>query len=234
MATFRIDLHSHCQGDPVDDLEHTIHEHIDRARACGLDVLALTWHEKIFADEAAIAYARGKGLLLIPGVETNLFGKYHTLVLNVKPGDIPGSSTLEDLRAVREKGDCFVMAPHPYYPYFSCLGSTIDRYPELFDGIEWCHYDFNWLPSWLSPNERARRWAQRHHKPLIAASDAHSLEVLGYFYSEIEAEELTVESVFAALRAGRVRFTPMPMSFRHAVRQSWGIVKSTFYRMIGR
>lgn len=230
MPTYRIDFHGHCQGDPLDDIAHTIYEHIDHAHDCGLDAIALTWHRQVFADESAIAYARERGVLLIPGIETELFGRQHTLVLNVKPGQISAKSTLEDLQRVRQNPDCFVIAPHPYYPHFSCLGSTIDKYPEYFDGIEWCHYHFGWIPSPLNPNERARRWALKQGKPLIACSDAHDLHGLGQFYSEVDAEELTAPALFSALRAGRVRFTPVPMSFGYMLDKS---VKIIWYALLG-
>lgn len=229
MPTYRIDLHGHCQGDPMDRLDHTIHEHIDHAHAHGLDAIAVTWHGKIFADAAAIEYARERGILLIPGMETNLFGKRHTLVLNVQPGEVPGTSTLEDLRKLCGRPDKFVLAPHPYYPYWSCLGAIIDEHPECFDGVEWCHYDFDFIPDAISPNERARRWALRHSKPLISCSDAHDLHGLGRFYSEVDADELSAPAIFAALRANRVRFTPTPMTFRYTLIKTsllvWGALK---------
>ena len=38
MPSFRIELHSHCQGDPVDTrLHHNLFQHIDRAKEVGLD-----------------------------------------------------------------------------------------------------------------------------------------------------------------------------------------------------
>lgn len=224
MPTYRIDLHGHCQGDPIDAIPHTIEEHIDHAQACGLDAIALTWHRRIFDNADAIAYARERGLLLIPGVEAELNGQCHTLALNVHPGDIPGSCTLDNLRACRENPDHFILAPHPYYPHRSCLGPIIDEHPDCFDGVEWCHYHFNWIPAAISPNERARRWAERHHKPLIACSDAHDLHGLGAFYSEVDADELSAPALFAALRAGRVRFTPMPMTIPYLFSKSCNII----------
>lgn len=232
MPTYRIDLHSHCQGDPVDDLEHTIHEHIDHAHACGLHAIALTWHQRIFDDTAAIAYARERGILLIPGVETELHGRLHTLALNAHAGDIPGTCTLEDLRIFRQNPNHFVLAPHPYYPHWSCLRTVIDEHPDCFDGVEWCHYHTDWIPRGLNPNERARRWAERNHKPLIACSDAHDLRGLGRFYSEVEAEELSAAAIFAALRANRVRFTPQPMTTSYFLLKSGKIVTSIARRIL--
>ena len=43
MPLYRVELHSHCQGDPVDSyLGHTLFQHIDRAKEVGLDAIAVT------------------------------------------------------------------------------------------------------------------------------------------------------------------------------------------------
>lgn len=203
-------------------------EHIDRAVEVGLDAIAITWHGRAFEHPRAVAYARERGLLLIPGMETNLHGKRHTLCLNVTPRCVPGRSTLEDLRKLRDNPEVFVVAPHPYYPHGACLRRTIDRHPELFDGVEWCHLHVNWLRGSLNPNVRARRWAERHGKPLMAFSDAHFLPEIGQVYTEVEADELSTEALFEAMRQCRVRFTPKPLTLGFFARKIKDVVRYQF------
>jgi predicted metal-dependent phosphoesterase TrpH len=232
MPTYRIDLHMHCHGDPIDTyISHTPRELVDHALAAGLNAIAVTWHTKAFDDDDAIRYAASKGLLLIPGMETNLFGQCHTLAINVRPGWLPAESSIEDLQKLRsEHPETFVVAPHPYYPHWTCLNQTIDAYPELFDGVEWCNLHVAWLPSWINPNERARQWAERHRKPVMAFSDAHELDDLGEHFTEVDAEALTCEAIFAALRARKVRFTPRPLSLRFLARRLGEVVRDHFPR----
>jgi predicted metal-dependent phosphoesterase TrpH len=204
---YRVELHSHCQGDPVDrHLGHTLLEHIDRAKEVGLDAIAVTWHQKICSDPQAFAYARERGILLIAGMEAEVDQK-HLLVLNLAEGDLPGSTTWDEVRALRaRKPQAFVMAPHPFYPHPSCLGNSITAHADCIDAVEWCMLHVNWLPDRVSPNLRAARWAHRHGKPLVACSDAHSLNIIGRNASTVEADALTPEALFAAIRAGRVTF----------------------------
>lgn len=204
---YRVELHSHCQGDPIDShLGHTIFEHIDQAKAIGLDAIAVTWHQKICDNAEAFAYAKQRGILLIAGMETELKGK-HLVVLNLSPGDLPGATTWDEIRALRKrKPEVLMLAPHPFYPHPSCLGNSMNDNLDCIDAVEWCMLHVNWLPGRVNPNLRIARWAQQHNKPLVACSDAHSLAAIGKNASTVEADELTPEALIAGIRAGRVTF----------------------------
>ncbi len=206
MPSYRIDLHNHCQGDPVDPLHHTIFEHIDEARKAGLDAIAMTWHRRVCNDPKAEAYARERGLLLIPGMEAEIDGK-HVVLVGLRDGDLPGETSWDEIRALRaRKPGVLVFAPHPFYPHPSCLHHRLTGNEDCIDAVEWCSLHVQWLPSRVSPNLRAARWAHRHNKPLLACSDAHSVAAVGRNPSTVEADALTEEAILAAVRAGRISF----------------------------
>jgi predicted metal-dependent phosphoesterase TrpH len=211
---FRVELHSHCKGDPIDwKLQHSIFEHIDRAKEVGLDAIAITWHRKICTDEEAFAYGRKKGVLVIPGMEAEI-DRRHLVVMNLVEGDLPGETTWNQIRALRlRKPEVLVMAPHPFYPHPSCLGATMEAHVDCIDAVEWCRIHVKWLPGRVNPNLRASRWAHRHGKPLVACSDAHTLASIGTNASTVEADALTAESLFAGIRAGRVTFHRKALDF---------------------
>jgi predicted metal-dependent phosphoesterase TrpH len=207
VPAFRVELHSHCQGDPVDRyLTHSVFEHVDQAKKVGLDAIAITWHRKIFDNPEAIAYARERGVLLIPGMEAEVNNR-HLVVLNLAVGDLPAQPTWNQVRALRlRRPDVLVMAPHPFYPHPSCLGKNMDAHTDCIDIVEWCFIHVKWIPGRVNPNLRAARWAEKHGKTLVACSDSHSLGSIGRNFSTVEADELTTDAIFAGLRAGRVTF----------------------------
>lgn len=208
MPAYRVELHSHCQGDPVDThLSHSLTEHLDQARRVGLDAIAITWHQKICADADALAYAKKIGLLAISGMEAEI-GRKHLVVLNLREGDLSPTPTWDELRALRARrpGEILVIAPHPFYPHPTCLGHDLNGNEDCIDAVEWCMLHVHWLPARISPNLRAARWAQRHGKPLVACSDAHALHAIGRNASTVEADELSPGALFAAIRAHRVSF----------------------------
>jgi len=213
VPTYRVELHSHCHGDPVDRyIAHSIFEHIDQAKKVGLDAIAVTWHRKICDNLEAIAYARERGVLLIPGIEAEI-NRRHLVVLNLAKGDLPAQPTWSEVRALRlRKPDVLVMAPHAFYPHPSCLGQAMDAHADCIDAVEWCYIHVHWIPHRVNPNLRAARWAQKHGKTLVAASDAHSLRSIGRNVSSVEADELTCEALFAGIRAGRVTFDRASLS----------------------
>jgi len=225
MPSYRVELHSHCQGDPVDTyLKNTIFEQIDQAKKVGLDALAITWHSKIFSNPEAEAYARERNLLLIPGMETNIDRK-HLVVLNLKEGDLPGETTWDEIRALRaRKPEVLVIAPHPFYPHPSCLGDRLNGNSDCIDAVEWCIFHLKWLPGRMNPNLRAARWAHQHGKPLLACSDAHALITIGRNCSIIDADTLTPEALFAAIRAGRISFHRQALNFDQMVYHASNIV----------
>ncbi|MCE0483230.1 MAG: PHP domain-containing protein [Methylacidiphilales bacterium] len=211
---YRVELHSHCQGDPIDShLGHTIFEHIDQAKAVGLDAIAVTWHQKVCDNPDAFDYARDRGILLIPGMEADL-NRRHLVVLNLKPGDLPGDTTWDEVRALRKrKPEVFMLAPHPFYPHPSCLGREMNDHIDCIDAVEWCMLHVNWLPGRVNPNLRVARWAHQYNKPVVACSDSHSLNTIGKNASTVEADALTPEALFAGIRAGRVAFHRRSLDF---------------------
>ena len=221
MPLFRVELHSHCQGDPVDTyLQHTLFQHIDRAKEAGLDAIAVTWHRKVCAVDEAFAYARERGVLLIPGMEAEV-DRRHLVVLNLAEGDLPPDPTWNQIRALRlRKPHVFVLAPHPFYPHPTCLGKTMTAHADCIDAVEWCIIHVGWLPGRVNPNLRAARWAHQHGKTLIATSDAHTLTAIGKNASTVEADELTTEALLTGIRAGRVSFRRQSLEFGPLVVQT--------------
>lgn len=202
MPIYRVDFHHHVKGDPIDCLNYTIFDLIDCALKKGIHSIAVTPHGKVFQDQEAIEYATRKGILLISGVEKRVEGR-EVLILNVTPEEIPSKMTFTDLRLLREKkGDqILIVAPHPFYPARSCLLSKLEEYHSLFDATEYAHLHL----SFYNPNEKAVAWAQRHQKAILANSDTHGLFMLGKNYSEVEAESLTTDSIFRAIRNHRLK-----------------------------
>jgi predicted metal-dependent phosphoesterase TrpH len=227
MAAYRVELHSHCLGDPVDTyLGHNIFEQIDQAKAVGLDALAVTWHRKVCLHHEAEAYARERGILLISGMEAEVERK-HLVVLNLAPGDLNPDTTWDEIRALRRRRpEVFVLAPHPFYPHPSCLGRALQGNADCIDAVEWCVLHLDWLPGGVNPNLKAARWAHAHDKPLVACSDAHKLSDIGRNASTVEADELSAASIFQGIRAGRVSFQRRGLSLLPLASHAAAIVVS--------
>jgi predicted metal-dependent phosphoesterase TrpH len=182
----------------MDVISHDAHQLIDRAVELGFDALALTLHDCAFQDPRVRAYARDRGIVLVPGVERTIEGR-HVLLLNFRKRTDHVRS-FADLAALRQhNNDGLVIAPHPYFPGSSCLRGRLEQHADLFDAVEWSYF---WTRG-LNFNAKAARFAAIHDKPIVASSDLHDLRQLGRTYSLVFADR-DPDSICAAIRDGRV------------------------------
>src|SRR6478672_4695120 len=137
----KLDLHIHTLDDPKDVLDYSAHELLERARALGFRVLAITLHDAVFDRPEVFADAAAMGILLIPAAEMRLHGA-DVIVLNVSAEEMAELKSFDDLRRLRERrGDSiFTIAPHPFYMFGGSIGLRLFQEIDCFDAIELCHF----------------------------------------------------------------------------------------------
>ncbi len=203
----KVELHSHTADDPRDDIGHSAQQLIDRASDLDYDAIAITLHNKQLDVRPLEEYASQRGLVLIPGIERDIGGK-HVLLLNFSTRAETVVS-FEDLAVLkREEPAGLVVAPHPFFPVGSCLGSAMNSHPDLFDAVEVnAMYARN-----VNFNRAGERWARAHGKPVVGNGDVHLLEQLGTTYSLVDAAP-SPDAICEAIRLGRVQAssTPLPL-----------------------
>jgi hypothetical protein len=158
----KVELHTHTSDDPADLIPHSTSELIDRAAALGYDAIAVTLHDRQLDLAPWRAQAAERGIVLIPGVERTLEGR-HVLLLNF-PAAAEGVESFTALRALKDRFGGLVVAPHPFYPHTTCVGSLLDQHADLFDAVE-----FSWFYTAGSRyfNDRAVKWARAHGRPVV-------------------------------------------------------------------
>ena len=156
------------------------------ARHRDIDGLALTNHNY------GVTY-RNENPVFVPGIEvTTRFG--HVLVVGPDPPKRTGDHERHPAEVVQEAHDrgCAAIVAHPF------RDSTVTEVEAPFDAIE---------VNGKHP-ERKRQIdeiARRMDVPVVGGSDAHFPFELGRVHTLVDADELTPESLVAAIRDGRVR-----------------------------
>lgn len=204
----KADLHLHTrEGEACN--AYDARELIDRAAREGFQVLSITNHDTVTFGKDLAAYARERGVLLIPGVEATIEGR-HVLLYNL---DVPLGSlrTFADLRRLRGV-EWLIVAPHPFFPGSICLRRRLLREIDLFDAIEFSHF----YTRGIDFNRRAVRLARELGLPLLGTSDTHLTGQFGTTWSLIEGEP-TIPSVLGAIKKGRVRVVSRPLMLRELV-----------------
>ena len=207
----KLDLHIHTHDDPLDALDYSAHQLLERAKALGFAALAITLHDAVFDKPEVFAHAAEMGILLIPAAERRILGG-DVILLNVNADEVAAIHDFDDLRRLRAaRGDSvYTIVPHPFYVIGGSIGERMLREMDCFDAIEICHFH----KGIFNPNRRAARVADEFGKPLIATSDAHRLSAFGSHYTSIpRPQELTPLAIFSALRSGPLRLTSPPATF---------------------
>jgi predicted metal-dependent phosphoesterase TrpH len=226
----KVELHAHTSDDPEDFIPHTSRELIDRAAQLGYGALAITLHSRQLVSPEIEAYARDRGLTLIPGVEVAIEGR-HVLLLNYPAAARADEVTsFDDLARLRAGASGLVVAPHAFYPTSTCLGrDLLDRHADLFDAVEVSGF----YTRWLDFNREARDWAQSHGKPLVGNGDVHRLSMLGTTFSLVDAEPHP-DAICEAVRSGRVEVSTRPLRATSALRQAGQLAYGDLRKLINR
>jgi predicted metal-dependent phosphoesterase TrpH len=214
----KVDLHIHTAEDPVDRIDHSSFDLIDRAASLGFDALAITLHDRQLTDSRVFDYARERGLVLIPGLERTI-QRRHVLLLNFGARAAEGVNTLHDVGRLKARTGGLVIAPHPFFPSPSCLRGALDAHADLFDAVEWSYF---WTRG-IDFNARAAAWARARGKPIVGNSDLHNLRQLGRTYSLVDAQP-DAAAICAAIRDGRVEFRTSPVPAPELVEVFGGMV----------
>jgi predicted metal-dependent phosphoesterase TrpH len=200
----KVDLHLHTADDPVDRIAYSGADLVDRAATLGFGALAITLHDHQFENGRLSAYARERGITLIRGTERTVAGR-HVLLINFPADAVDAVRSLDDLAALRRRGNGLVIAPHPFFPDRSCLRSAIDPYADQFDAVEWSYF---WTPL-VNFNARGATWAEHHGKPVVGNSDLHDIRGFGRTYSLVDAEA-SPDAICEAIRRQRVQLCTSP------------------------
>ncbi|MDF1526375.1 MAG: PHP domain-containing protein [bacterium] len=200
----KCDLHLHTSEDPRHNLNYSAKELIKEASKKGYQVVSITNHNTITYDQGLAEYAHSNGVLLIAGVEATVMGK-HVLIYGVDGMDEKWDKlTFFDLKRLKAKG-AFIVAPHPFYPNYNCLGNLLERFSGMFDAVEYSHL----YTKKLNFNLKAQSFTKSKGMPLLGLSDSHSLKQLDYTYTLINSEK-DMSSVFEAIRQNRTTIITRP------------------------
>ena len=203
----KCDLHLHSSEDPRHQLNYSAMELIEEASKKGYHVVSITNHNTVTYDQKLAEFAHSKGILLIPGVEATVMGK-HVLIYGVDGMDEQWDQlTFFDLKRLKARG-AFIVAPHPFYPNYNCLGDLLDRFSTLFDAVEYSHL----YTKKLNFNLKAQNFAKSKGMPLLGLSDSHSLKQLDYTYTLIDSEK-DMSSIFEAIRENKTTIITRPARF---------------------
>ncbi|MCU0859519.1 MAG: CehA/McbA family metallohydrolase [Thermoplasmata archaeon] len=190
----RLDLHIH-SGYSRDAANGSPRDVLKRAKAAGLDGLAITDHNAIDGSLEAESLAREFGLIVVAGVEVST-ASGHVLVYGVKDLVPRGLSVEDTVSRIHELGGVAVAAHPRRFP--SGIGLEMAM-SGPFDGIETIN---GGNPA--GSNAAARRIAESRGLSQTGGSDAHKPHEIGRSVTVLE-DATTGDDVVDAIRRGTAR-----------------------------
>lgn len=204
------DLHVHTAWSH--DSAATVREVLLAAMRRGIDVLAITDHERLTWPEAtavlADLQARGEAprpLLLIPGVEVSS-SEGHVLAYFVEQSIPHAMDPAATLAAIKAQGGLAILA-HPFRPGSGIHGPLARRLP--WDGAEVISGADLYPSSWVRALDEAPGFGSAR----LGSSDAHFSAWVGSAVTILAVTEVTVGGVRDAMVLGRT----WPMARSRAV-----------------
>jgi predicted metal-dependent phosphoesterase TrpH len=191
---WKVDLHTHTIYSK-DSLTRT-QALIDRARALGLDRIAVTEHNRL---DGALAAKRLAPDLVIVGEEIKT--TRGELIAYFVREEVPkGLTPQETIKRLRDQG-AVISIPHPLDSVRrSAMGrAAVLEIIDLVDAVE----VLNARCVRRGDNDAALLLAQEHGKLITAGSDAHVPAEVGHCYVEMPPFEDDPASFLAALRDAR-------------------------------
>jgi len=168
-----VDLHMHTSWSH--DCSIDVDELLDHAEAEGLGAIAITDHNVFGGALEAVAKARGRKLIVIPGEEVKTDGQGEVIGLFLKEEIPRGMSFAETVEAIRAQGG-LVYVPHPFDRLHAIPDpATLHRHLAEIDVFE----VYNARLLFEAYNDEALRFARKYNLTAGAGSDAHVLQGVG-------------------------------------------------------
>jgi hypothetical protein len=186
----KCDLHVHTSYSF--DSSSSPKEMVEAAIKKGIDCLAITDHDEIKGAIEASEYAKGKPILIIPGIEVKT-KEGDILGLNVKEKIPSGLSAKETIRKIKEaKGMAII--PHPFGWFCSFKGNLENLISEI-EGVEVLNASI-----FGQGNKKAFDFAKKFNLPFTCGSDAHFPNFISKCYLEIPGQNLSIEEVLKVIK----------------------------------
>jgi len=195
VVSMKIDLHTHTSRYSACS-RATPGELVDEAKRAGLDAILLTEHNQVW-EPRELTSISGDGLLVLGGTEITC-REGDCLVYAPTLTGLACDTSIEELAEEAHRRDGIAVLAHPFRTTLDqsrrYLGSPLDGLEQ-----ETCN-NFGRLE-----REAAQAVAHASDLLLITASDAHTTDMVGCFYVELEHHVTDTADLVDELRRGAYR-----------------------------
>jgi len=196
-----VDLHIHSKYSPDSTVEpKTI---LKVAKERGLQGVAVTDHNTIRGGLETLKINNDPRFLVIVGSEIETDDKEDIIGLFLTK-EIQSTRTKEVIKEIKEQGGIVLWA-HPYREGKNLLPSNLIKSVDVIEGFNAKTYE--------SQNLSAQQLAERYHKPVVGASDAHSASEIGNAATMVNCSN--IEAIKDSIIKGKTQIIGFKLSYDH-------------------
>ncbi|MEM7819337.1 MAG: PHP domain-containing protein [Candidatus Aenigmatarchaeota archaeon] len=189
-----VDLHVHTNYSKGTKIFHegmnTPEQIVRHAKKIGLSAVAITDHDNIEGALSAKRFEKKYGIIIISGEEVSTKNG-HILALGINEFIAPGLSVDETLDLIHQQGG-IAIASHP----FDVARKGLGYLSKKCDAVE----AFNAMNIERIGNMKCERFAKNNRLPMVAGSDAHKINMLGFGITKINAD--SVDEILKKIKKG--------------------------------
>ena len=205
------DLHMHTSWSHDCSIE--VDELLDHAEEEGLGAIAVTDHNVFGGAQEAVAKARGRDLIVIPGEEVKTDDQGEVIGLFLREEIPRGMSFADTVTAIRDQ-EGIVYLPHPFDRMHAIpFPATLHRHLHEIDVLE----VYNARLLFEGYNDEAVRFARKYGLPAGAGSDAHVLQGVGTGALRMRAFD-GPEEFMLSLRRAEVLRRPKSLAYLQSLK----------------
>ena len=165
---------------------------VKAARDKGIDILAITDHNTMFALKEAKIAGRKYGVTIVPGEEIDS-AHGHVTAIGIQETIRPGMSIYETVDVIHSQGGIAV-GVHP----FDINHDGLRERAKVCDAAE----IFNGINVDRISNIVARKFVERHGMVGVAGSDAHTTAMVGS--GTINTKSSDIDSIINSIKKGKI------------------------------
>jgi predicted metal-dependent phosphoesterase TrpH len=191
----KADFHMHTHHSP--DSKMAASDLLDRVRAGGLDVIAVTDHNTTQGGIEVRSLAKGNPFVIVGQEVSTLSGE---IIVLGPDKDIPKHMSLAETCRMANTMGGFIIVPHPFDRTRKGIGNEMLNVIENVDAVE----VLNSRCLFGRYNRKAKTFAKTYGLPMVSGTDAHWPSELCLSFTEVDVKgKLSERSFFDAVLSGR-------------------------------
>jgi hypothetical protein len=194
----KCDFHIHTKFSKDADIEPK--ELLEKVKKEGIDVVGITDHNTIEGGKEfeRLTKESGEKLIVFVGEEIDT-GEGEVTALNINKNIRKKLGLVKTCKLIKEQGG-FIIVPHAFDRLRKGVGKSVYKILNYIDAVE----GLNSRSLFRKFNDKNVSFAKENNLPLVAGSDAHTIEEIGFAVTLVDSK-MDKDEILKAIKSGKTK-----------------------------